>query len=294
MQNSKLECIFEGICHLGEGPLWNIIEEKLYWTDIFNKRIWVYDPLKKESRIFWEGDVMVGGFAFTKNGNMVLCAEKGVYLLSHNTIKEIHHIQMENNEFFNDITTDPQGRIFAGTLTRGGGTGALYMIEKDKKPIKILDGISCSNGMTFSLDLKTFFHTNTGKQRVTAYDYDVNTGKISNPNLFYQGSKEDGFPDGLTIDTLGNIWQAFWGSFTVRRISPKGIIKQEIRVPAKQPSSVIFGGTNLNYLYITTACQGATNLETGMDEKNNVFLGGKVYRYKTDTSGRAEWYADFD
>jgi sugar lactone lactonase YvrE len=294
MGNSKLETIFEGICHLGEGPLWNVEEEKFYWTDIFNKKIWVYDPLKNESSIFWKGNVMVGGFAFTKKGNMVLCAEKGVYLLNQGTIKELYNIKMEDNEFFNDITTDPKGRIFAGTLTRGGGTGALYRIEKSKKPIKILDDISCSNGMTFSLDLKTFFHTNTGKRRVTAYDYDINTGNISNPQLFYQGEKDDGLPDGLTIDVLGNIWQAFWGSFSIRRISPEGVVTKEIKVPAKQPSSVIFGGKNLDYLYITTACQGATNIETGMDENKNIFLGGKVYRYKTDTSGRAEWYADFD
>ncbi len=290
----KVERIFDGICHLGEGPLWNPSEKKLYWTDIFNKRIWMFDPASGESSIFWEGPLMVGGFAFTPHGSMVLCAEKDVLLLEGGRTKTLFHIEMAENEYFNDITTDPMGRILAGTLTRGGGTGSLYRIEKGKSPARILEGISCSNGMTFSPDLKRFFHTNTGKCLVTSYSYDAATGDISDPVTFYQGRKEDGFPDGLTMDSEGYIWQAFWGSYEVRRLSPAGIVAGRIKVPAKQPSSVMFGGGNLDWLYITSACQGATNLQTGMDEKEGVFLGGNVYRCKTGTKGRPEWPANFD
>jgi len=291
---NKIECIYEGICHLGEGPLWNAAEKKLYWTDIFNRRIWRFDEPTGESSVFWEGGVMVGGFAFTRKGDMVLCAEKGVYLLRKGSLLELFKIDMADNEFFNDITTDPRGRIFAGTLTRGGGTGSLYRIEKNKEPVKIMEGISCSNGMTFSLDLKTFYHTNTGKRRVTAYDCDPATGNISNPRIFFQGNEAQGYPDGLTIDDSGHIWQAFWGAGLLRRISPSGIIVEEIPVPAKQPSSVIFGGEKLNRLYITTACQGASDLSTGIDGKTGDFLGGKVYRLDTDVCGRPEWPADFE
>lgn len=290
----KIECVFEGICHLGEGPLWNVKQKKLYWTDILNKRIWQFEPSNGESRIFWEGSLMAGGFAFTGKGAMVLCAEDGVYLLSEGELKQIHHIPMQSREVFNDITTDPKGRIFAGTLRRQGGEGCLYRLEKGKTPVKILEGISCSNGMTFSLDQKIFFHTNTGKRRITAYDYDIVTGNISNPRVFFQGTDEQGYPDGLTLDAEDHIWQAFWGVGLVRRLSPSGAIVDEIHVPVRQPSSVMFGGKKLNQLYITTACQGATNLNTGMDDKKGIFLGGKVYRCNMDVCGRAEWFADFD
>lgn len=79
----------------------------------------------------------------------------------------------------------------------------------------------------------------------------------------------------------------------VRRLSPAGTIVDEIKIPAKQPSSVMFGGEQLDQLYITTACQGAADLNTGMD-KNGVFLGGKTYRCRMDVCGRAEWLADFE
>jgi len=290
----EVGCVFEGICHLGEGPLWNVKEQRLYWTDIFNKRIWVFDPADGNSRILWEGPLMVGGFAFTRRNSMVLCAEDGIYLLKNSRLEQLYHVPMQEREVFNDITTDPQGRIFAGTLTRGGGTGSLYRIEKGREPARLMEGISCSNGMTFSLDLKTFFHTDTGKRRVTAYDYDISTGKISGPRIFFQGRKEQGYPDGLTIDSRGYIWQAFWGAGLVRNISPSGKIAGRIKIPARQPSSVIFGGEKLKRLYITTSCQGATDLKTGMDENKGVFLGGKVYSCDLDVCGRAEWPADFD
>ena len=296
----ELECIFEGICHLGEGPIWNGNEHKLYWADIFNKRIWQFDPARGESRIFWEGSVMVGGFAFTRQHAMILCAEDGIYLLEgealgnrQGKLRQLHHIPMHPSEVFNDITVDPRGRIFAGTLRRGGGAGCVYRLEKGKGPVKIIEGISCSNGMTFSLDQKTFFHTNTGKRRVTAYDYDVETGNISSPRVFFQGTKAQGYPDGLTLDAEGHIWQAFWGVGLVRRFSPAGAIVEEIEIPAKQPSSVMFGGEQLDQLYITTACQGAADLNAGID-KDGVFLGGKTYRCCVGVRGRAEWLADFE
>lgn len=295
----ELACIFEGICHLGEGPIWNQNERKLYWTDIFNKRIWQYDPASGASRIFWEGAVMVGGFAFTRRQAMILCAENGVYLLEgaalgdrQGKLRQLHHIPMQPTEVFNDITTDPKGRIFAGTLRRDAGAGCVYRLEKGKDPVKIIENIYCSNGMTFSLDQKTFFHTNTGKRRVTAYDYDSATGQIANPRLFFQGTEAQGYPDGLTLDAEDHIWQAFWGAGLVRRFSPAGKIVAEIEIPAKQPSSVMFGGERLDQLYITSACQGAADLNSGMDT-DGVFLGGKIYRCNAGGRGRPEWLADF-
>ncbi len=289
----NVECIFEGICHLGEGPWWNVRRKKLYWTDIYNKRIWQFDPASGESGVFWAGNVMVGGFAFTVGDNAVLCAENSVYLLKDGKLAKIHEIPMQPREMFNDITTDPRGRIFAGTVVRGEGSGCLFRLEKDKEPVRILEDVYCSNGMTFSLDRKTFFHTNTGKKRVTAYDYDLASGNISNPRVFFQGAPEQGSPDGLTLDAEDHIWQAFWGASVVRRFSPAGAIADEIPVPAKQPSSVMFGGENLDQLYITSACQGAADLNTGMN-KDGVFLGGKTYRCRVGVRGRPEWPADFD
>lgn len=295
----KLYRIYNGICHLGEGPLWNFLDQKLYWTDIFNKQIWVYDPIIKECKIFWQGDLMVGGFAFTKKGGIVLCTDKGVYIIrnyvkgiSDNQVELLYSIPFSHSEMFNDITVDPMGRIFAGTLDRTCPKGVLFLFEKGKKPMVLLENIGCSNGMTFSLDQRFFFHTDSLSRRITRYDYNIQTGHISNPEVFFQAEENQGSPDGITLDSEGFIWVAFWNSSAVRRINPKGKIVGEIIIPAIQPSSVMFGGKDLKDLYITSACEGAINLKTGYDDKGN-FLGGPVYLCHMQVRGRAEWLADF-
>lgn len=295
----KVQSIHNPICHLAECPIWNYREKKLYWTDILEKRIWKYDPHRGTIEVEWEGDLMVGGFAFTKSNDVVLCTHKGVYLLSrqpsanHDSVpKFLFDVPMADDERFNDITTDPRGRIFAGTLTEKRKGGILYKLEQHKLPLAVIENIGTSNGMTFSLDLKHFYHTDSHARTITSYDYDIETGNIKNPLVIYQGLKENGVPDGITIDMEGYIWVACWRGAKVVRIDPNGSVVQELPIPAVQPSSVIFGGESMNELYITSACQGGVDLKRGLDEQGR-YLGGEVFRINLDVNGRKEWPADF-
>lgn len=301
MENSKLECVYSGICHLGEGPVWNVQLQKLFWTDIYGRQIWVYDPVRNRSSIFWSGSHQVGGFAFTRKGALVLCSDKGVYMQPVDSggipAEEepvlLFEIPLAETEMFNDITVDPAGRIFAGTLVRNSFTnGTLYRLEKGKKPMPVLNNLYCSNGMTFSMDEKYFFHTDSELKRIMKYDYDISTGEISNPVIYFQGSKEMGSPDGITLDTEDHVWAAFWGGSCVRRLDPRGRVVSEISTPAKQPSSVMFGGKQLEELYITTAAENADDFTAGYN-KDGTFIGGPVYRFLPGVTGREEWLADF-
>lgn len=298
--NTKMECIYDGICHLGEGPLWNANRQKLFWTDIPNRKIWVYDPARQDSSLFWQGEHEVGGFAFTRKGGMVLCTDKGVHLLEAEQVgkldakpRKIVDVPLDKDERFNDITVDPKGRIFAGTLRDDATNGTLYRIEKDREPIVILTGLGCSNGMVFTMDEKKFFHTESMTKTITSYDYDESSGRVSHAKVFFRGDESQGLPDGMTIDTEDNIWAAFWGESCIRRFDRDGKVIEKISVPAIQPSSVMFGGKDLSDLYITTACEGGADITKGLDDKGQ-FLGGHVYRYPTSSKGRAEWLADFD
>jgi sugar lactone lactonase YvrE len=294
---TAIECVFPGICHLGEGPLWR--DGRLYWTDIYERRIWVYDPAAERSRLFWQGDLQVGGFAFNRDGSLVLCTHRGVYRLGvdSNGVPEeqprlLYHVPLAEKEMFNDITTDPEGRIYAGTLDRSRPTGCLYRLERGREPVRLLEGIGCSNGMTFSLDQRFFFHTDSNARRITRYTYDRSTGAISSPSVFFQGSAPDGLPDGLTLDAEDHLWVAFWGASAVRRLDPAGKIVQEVRFPARQVSSVMFGGPGLEDLYVTSAAENAADLATGRDA-DGVFLGGPLYRFRPRVRGRPEWLAAF-
>lgn len=294
----QLTSLCNPICHLAECPIWNVSEQMLYWTDILEKRIWRYDPKNSEISIEWEGDFQIGGFAFTKNNDIIMCTDKGVYLLSRGSkdrqggLKLLFDISLAGNERFNDITTDPAGRIFAGTMTADRKKGILYRLEKNAEPVIVLEGLCTSNGMTFSMDEKYFYHTDSSPMTITKFKYDVTTGDISDAQLFYHGAEDNGHPDGITVDTEDHIWVACWGASKVIRLDTNGNIVHEIPTPALKTSSIVFAGENMNELYITTACEGGADLEKGLDENGN-FLGGLIYHTNPDVSGRKEFIADF-
>lgn len=294
-----VECINSACFELAECPVWNVKDRMLYWTDILGGSIWRYQPKDKTVALVWKGSEMVGGFAFTPENDMVICSEKGISKLKRKeqsfldaSCEKIFDIPMAKGERFNDITTDPKGRILAGTLRDTNKDGKLYRIQEGEEPTVLISEIGISNGMTFSLDEKYFYHTDSQQRTITRYQYNINLGEISNPKLFYKGCEEDGAPDGITVDTEGNIWAACWGGSKVIRINGEGQVSKTIEVPAIQVSSLVFGDEGLNILYITTAAIGCKDMSTGMDETGN-YLGGKLYRFQTDSSGRAEWWCIF-
>ena len=282
------------ICGLAECPIWNDTEKALYWTDIPNRRLWRYDPQTGETRQEWEGDLVVGAFAFTPDNDIVLCTDKGVYKLERpaNRLRRLVEIPMADDERFNDVTTDPRGRILAGTLSERRTDGLLYRLERDKEPVVLLRDLRTSNGMTFSLDLKYFYHTDSRVRTITRYEYDLASGAVAHPSVFYQGAEENGSPDGITMDSEGFIWVACYRAGKVLRLDNRGRTVQTIPVPATQTSSVMFGGDDLGTLFVTSGAQGAADPTTGRDDQGR-YLGGDVFRIRPGVTGRKEWRADW-
>ena len=271
-------------CALAECPLWNVAEQALYWTDIPNGVIWRYDPATGKTHQAWQGDRQVGGFAFAGDGRIVLCSDRDVALLNSSTGQiepiEAWSVPLAEDERFNDVTTDPAGRLLAGTLTQQRTDGILYRFEAGKAPLALLRDLHTSNGMAFSADQTTFYHTDSRPGVITRYAYDVATGEIRDPAVVHRRSDEPGSPDGLTIDSDGCLWAAYYRGGCVRRLSPDGRVLAEICLPTPNVTSVAFGGTDLQDLYITTGrCERG---ESGG-------LGGQVFRVRMPVAGRAEW-----
>lgn len=122
-------------------------------------RLWRYDPGRKKSVLFWQGNQQVGGFGFAKGGVLTLCTDRGVYLLPLSSpedvsgeLQPLFDIPLNRDERFNDIIVDSAGRVFVGTLRSTAGNGTLYRLEKGRSPAVVLEGIGASNGMAFSMD----------------------------------------------------------------------------------------------------------------------------------------------
>ncbi|KAI4465924.1 regucalcin [Holotrichia oblita] len=168
----------------------------------------------------------------------------------------------DKNHVFNDGKADPWGRIWAGIylLKPSGGLdvkenqGTLFALKSDKTLGVLTSGVTLSNGLTWNDDLKKFYYIDTMAGEV--YQFDYKDSQISNQRTIFEFSEVgiDGGPDGMTIDSDGNLWIACFGGSKIIQIDPKkpNTLLKTIDMPVKQVTCVEFGGLNYEDLYVTT------------------------------------------
>ncbi|MBS4203983.1 SMP-30/gluconolactonase/LRE family protein [Lederbergia citrea] len=280
-----VELIVDAQAELGEGPSWDAESKVLYWVDILGKQIHTYEPSSGSTGII-QLDEHIGAVVPRKNGGLVAVLQSGFYFIDlpseRLTFIENPEEHLENNRF-NDGKCDPNGRFWAGTMAYDGAEGqaSLYCFEQGNHVKKVLDNVTISNGIAWSPDFKTMYYIDTPTRQVVSYDYDMKTGEISNKRIAVVIPHEMGGPDGMTSDLEGNIWIAHWGGFQVTRWNPKtGELLVSIPIPAPQVTSCVFGGENLDELYITTA-------RTGLDQETleKYPHAGGLFRVKTGIKG---------
>jgi sugar lactone lactonase YvrE len=275
----KTELLFDTKATLGEGPIWHARTQTLYWIDILEKRIYCGGDVLSEL------DDLIGCIAPRKSGGLVLAQRVGFASLELDSVG-LTPLASPSEELstnrFNDGKCDPRGRFLAGTMDMGetDPTGSLYSFD-GTSITKLLSNVTISNGMAWSPDYKTFYYIDTPTRTVRAFDYDLETGAIANARIAVSISESLGWPDGMTSDVQGNLWIAMWGGAQVTKWDPNtGELLEQLPVPAKNVSSCVFGGKNLNELYITSA-------RKGLDEATlaQYPLTGGVFRIQTSVEG---------
>ncbi len=249
---------------IGENPLWHPIEKQLYWTDIPTGRLFRYDPVTAQTEQIYSGEI-VGGFTFQADGGLLLFMARGKIAAWKDGELEtiIEEIPAEKESRFNDVIADPQGRVFCGTMPSATDLGRLYRLDPDRNLVPLLDGINISNGLGFTPDQKTLYYTESVARKIYKFDYDAESGEISNQRIWKEIPPNEGVPDGLTVDADGFIWSARWNGSAIYKYAPTGENVQKIEIPAKKVTSLTFGCENLNNLYVTTALDGGTKEEAG-------------------------------
>ena len=295
---SEIEKLAEEEAVVGEGPLWNPETQKLMWTDIETGRLFEYDPETGTNTKVHDG-FNVGGLVLNRQGGYLAFTYDGVLLWkSDGEWVRIHGSFQGEVLRFNDVIGAPGGRAVGGTYY-ADRPGKLYRFDPDGSIEIVGEGYGCSNGMGFSPDLKTMYHTDAAAREIYAYDYEPDTAHMSHRRVFVKLPAEEGVPDGMTVDAEGFVWSANWFGGCIIRFDPDGKEERRIRTPAKQTSCVLFGGKDLNELYFTTAackCEPGSDMDpVGYDweEYDRSYLGGGLFRIKLDIQGRKEFKADF-
>jgi len=243
---------------LGEGGLWNHETQKFWWVDIEGKTLNIYDPKTKINKAIDLGH-RVGTVVPDKQGNAIVALQNGIYSLDLNTLTKTeicNPLSDLENIRFNDGKCDPAGRLWVGSMHLNfiRGAASLYSIDPDGSFKQIFGGVTISNGIIWSNDLSTLYYVDTPLKNVRAWDYNKETGNISNERVVIEISDDMGSPDGMTIDAEGKLWIAHWGGKMIGRWDPDtGELIGKISIPAPNVTSCAFGGPDLDILYITTA-----------------------------------------
>jgi D-xylonolactonase len=239
-------------CELAEAPLWDGERSALYWIDIFGLAI---HRLARDGRSSWSLPARPGGIALLPDGALLAPLKTGIHRFDPTTGECRLHAVIEPeapDNRPNDCVVDGWGRLLVGTLddTGRGGGGSVYRLSERGIEVMV-ERIGLSNGLGFSPGLETLYVTDSAVRAITAYDHDPLTGVLSNPRLFARD--EDCTPDGLAVDVDGGVWSAKWGGGRVVRYAADGTLDVVVRLPVRNPTSLGFGGTDLDRLYVTTA-----------------------------------------
>ena len=281
---------------VGEGPVWDVESQTLYWIDIQGGKFWNYDPATGENKLLHQG-YNVAGVTRNKGGGLAVGTWEGVQLWnSDDDFHWLHHGDVDGRPFkLNDISVGPDGRLYGGSGHLDSCT--LFRFKPDGSAEIIDDGLDLCNGMGFSPDLKTFYSTDSPKHEIYKWDHNPTTGSITNRQVFTTIPDNWGIPDGMTVDSDGFVWSAIWFGGMVVRFDPDGKEERRVEIPAAQTSSAMFGGKDLNELYVTTASFGTGDPEkTGWEPEGfnmNTYRGGDLYRVKLDIQGKPEFVTDF-
>jgi sugar lactone lactonase YvrE len=256
---SEYDLLLDAKATLGEGPVWDPRKRLLYWLDILEKIIHVYDPASERDKIIHAPE-MVGCMALRRSGGLIVARTDGLFFFNPEANKWTFIRDPESDKpsnRFNDGKADPAGRFWAGTISLEGdnsGVAALYRVEKDLSFKKVVDKVGNSNGLAWDTDSKTMYYIDTPTLQVAAFDYDLQSGEISNRRACIHIPGEMGHPDGMSIDAEGKLWVCLWGGHCVSRWDPNdGKLLQRIELPAPNVTSCVFGGRNFDELYVTTA-----------------------------------------
>ncbi|MEP7208843.1 MAG: SMP-30/gluconolactonase/LRE family protein [Casimicrobiaceae bacterium] len=284
---SPLTCVLDARASLGEGPVWSLVEQVLYWVDINAPSLNRFDPATGVNHAMPMPE-SIGCFALRRSGGFVAALRSGIWLLDRAGTLERKVADAPYDPAthrFNDGRCDPQGRFWAGSMNehQPGATASLVRMDADGRLTEVVRGLSTSNGLAWSPDGRTLYHADTPTQTVRAYAFDPRTGEIGEGRPFMRFTAPGDRPDGAAVDSEGCYWIALYRGGAVVRLSPTGEVVARHPLPASCPTMCAFGGPALTTLYVTSARQRLTDADLAREPR-----AGGLFSMVVDVPGLAE------
>jgi sugar lactone lactonase YvrE len=243
---------------LGEVPLWHPTKAILTWIDVLKPAFHSYDPATGRTQS-WIPPEKLGSYALTASEDILISARSGMALWKPggDSVQRLSHPEADRpDNILNDGRTDSRGRFLVGSMDKmlSGPNGRLWQISAERGTQLIQDSdIYLPNSICWSPDSSTFYLGDSHTNRIFAYDYNLETGQVSNRRLFAETKDLPGDVDGSSVDAEGYLWNARYDGGCLIRFSPDGKVDQIVELGVLKPTHVTFGGPNLKTMYVTTA-----------------------------------------
>jgi sugar lactone lactonase YvrE len=251
------EVVIDVPLRVGEGPCWSAEEQALYFVDILAPALFRLDAGTRALRR-WTMPSSIGSFGLCADGRMVVALRDGVYRFDPHSEALTLLCRPEPDRprnRLNDGKVGPDGRFWVGSMDdrpEKEAVAALYRIDTAGRCERMLDGLIVSNGLAWTKDGRTLFHSDSRAAYVQAFDFDPVTGDPSNRRLVRTLTDAEGRPDGAAFDVEGYYWSAGVSAGVLNRIAPDGRIDRRVVLPVAAPTMPCFGGPDLKTLYVTS------------------------------------------
>ena len=279
-----ITCVWPAGRLLGEGPWWSGREQALYWVDIKRPAILRYRPGGAETSE-WPMPEQIGCCAPRRDGGLVGATRSGIYgitLKEPGTLPDLVQLVIPAGHMpgdrFNDGKCHPDGAFWAGTMDDGehAQRGWFYRLDPSHKLERVAGPYNVCNGPAFSPDGRFAYLTDSGQRTIFRKDL---AAANTPPEPFVRFSAADGFPDGMTTDTNGRLWIAFWDGGKVLCIGQTGERIASLELPVSRPTACAFGGDKLQTLFVTSASIGLSRER--LQEEN---LAGGLFAIDLDVA----------
>lgn len=259
--DANLEIVWRAEALLGEGPCWDASKAVLTWLDI------------KGLRLFQN----IGRGQFKSYSTPKILSS--VVVSNHGLVgalgSEICHLQLVGDAVvpagviarlpdppthlrFNDGKVAPDGAYWIGVMDdeEKRSDGAWWRLSPSGEMTEVDTGYTVTNGPAFDCERRRTYLTDSGARTIYVAE-GWGADACRSKRVFRSFTEAEGYPDGMTVDSEGRVWVAFWDGAAVRALDPETAeTLVELPLPASRPTSCEFGGVDHSILYVTSARAG--------------------------------------
>ncbi|WP_188991891.1 SMP-30/gluconolactonase/LRE family protein [Saccharopolyspora thermophila] len=252
--SDEFELLVDRQALCGVGPLWMPAIDCVYWIDFLRRELHTYhrDSGIDDVRVL-PGTVTALGA--TRHGQLIAAAGNGFARvhLGRSALEPV--VQVRNGDRMGVGACDPAGRFVAGSLTydRKLRASALYVLEGARARL-LVDGVTAAGGLAWSPDGSRMYLVDT--RSIWVYDYDVDRARAVSGRQWVVCTESEGSPEGIAVDAEGCVWVAMHWTGRIHRYAPSGDLETVLWAPTRRITSLAFGGSRLEEMYVTSACYG--------------------------------------